>query len=67
MGSGGLTLKQTDSDPDPNADLSDVREELAAATAVHYMGGGSKRASVMLRSFGAREGEGVKDKAHKDG
>ena len=69
MGSCGPTLQQTDSDPDPNAGLSDgaVREVLAVATAVHYMGGGSKRASVMLRSFGARPGgEGMKDKVHKD-
>ena len=40
VGSYGLTLQQTGSGPDPNADLSDVREVLAVATAVHYMGVG---------------------------
>ena len=66
MGSCGRTLA---SDPDPDADLGDLGEVvvLAVATTVHYMGGGSERASVMLREFRrAREGKGINDKAYKD-
>jgi len=74
VGSCGLNVQQTDSDPD-NADLSDVGEVLASPqqciTWVYgcvCMGGGSERASVMLREFRrGRKDEGMKAKAHKDG